>query len=292
MNNILMCLALITTARDEEEYIAFTIESLLSQTLRPDLWIIVNDGSKDKTGEIIDNVNKQFKWIKSIHLKDRGYNLRGKGVINAFYAGFHWIKHLNPEFIGILDADVSVPKNYFAKLLHEFKKNPKLGISGGKICEFTKDHWQSPVHLPKNFVRGASKVYRLKCFQQINGLFRGRGWDSIDNIKAEMLGWDVYRCDQLVAKHHKQVGTKDGSIIDSYKVGRDAYFIGSYPFLAVLRVLRRMLVVKPYFISGLAMLIGYFGNKMMRRKQYPDKKLLSYVWQMHRQLLFKGFINW
>ena len=39
----------ITPVRDEENYIRFTIQSMINQTLRPQEWIIVDDGSTDKT---------------------------------------------------------------------------------------------------------------------------------------------------------------------------------------------------------------------------------------------------
>ena len=63
----------ITPVRDEKEHIQSTIESMVRQTVLPGEWIIVDDGSKDGTGEIIDEYARQYPWIKAIHRQDRGF---------------------------------------------------------------------------------------------------------------------------------------------------------------------------------------------------------------------------
>ena len=44
---------LITSARNEEAYIEKTIKSVISQTILPKKWVMVSDGSTDRTEEII-----------------------------------------------------------------------------------------------------------------------------------------------------------------------------------------------------------------------------------------------
>jgi cellulose synthase/poly-beta-1,6-N-acetylglucosamine synthase-like glycosyltransferase len=44
----------ITPVRNEEEYLPYTLKSMMSQTVKPLKWIIVNDGSTDRTGEIAE----------------------------------------------------------------------------------------------------------------------------------------------------------------------------------------------------------------------------------------------
>ena len=40
---------LITPARNEDEYIGKTIEAVIAQTIKPEKWVIISDGSTDKT---------------------------------------------------------------------------------------------------------------------------------------------------------------------------------------------------------------------------------------------------
>ena len=80
---------MITPVRDEEKFLPLAIKSMVGQRLRPEEWVIVNDGSKDRTGEIIEEAARQYPWIRSVHRGDRGYRKWGAGIIEAFYDGFN-----------------------------------------------------------------------------------------------------------------------------------------------------------------------------------------------------------
>ena len=49
--------------------------------------ILVNDGSKDSSGEIIDKLGKEFEWVKGIHL------MRNYGQHNALLCGIRNAKY-------------------------------------------------------------------------------------------------------------------------------------------------------------------------------------------------------
>jgi glycosyltransferase involved in cell wall biosynthesis len=70
---------LITPAHNEERFIAKTLDSMIAQTLLPERWIIVDDGSTDRTAEIVGNYVQRYPWIESIqrwHSVYRGRRLR------------------------------------------------------------------------------------------------------------------------------------------------------------------------------------------------------------------------
>jgi glycosyltransferase involved in cell wall biosynthesis len=74
---------LITAARNEEKYIEATIESVLSQTILPKRWVIVSDGSTDRTDEIVLRYSAQHDFIKFIRreAKDEGVNFLQECVV-------------------------------------------------------------------------------------------------------------------------------------------------------------------------------------------------------------------
>jgi len=82
----------VTPVRDEEKYIEQTVKSMISQTIVPVEWIIVDDGSKDRTGSIIDGYAREFDWIRAVHRGDRGFRQAGGGVMDAFYEGYGKIR--------------------------------------------------------------------------------------------------------------------------------------------------------------------------------------------------------
>src|SRR5436189_4999250 len=65
--SLLRCV-LITLARNEEENIGRTIESMVAQTVRPLKWVIVNDGSTDSTPAIIDRYTAAHEWIDRLDM--------------------------------------------------------------------------------------------------------------------------------------------------------------------------------------------------------------------------------
>ena len=110
---------IITPARNEEAYIEKTIQSVISQTILPRKWIIVSDGSTDKTEEIISRYAKENHFIQLLTSKgDLKRNFGSK--VNAFNAGYQLLKDMSYDFICNLDADVTFSSNYFESILQEF----------------------------------------------------------------------------------------------------------------------------------------------------------------------------
>lgn len=77
----------ISPVRNEEKYINRTLDAIIAQTIKPSEWVLVDDGSSDKTGEIITQYSEKYEWIRKINLKDRGYYFSGEGVARSFMEG-------------------------------------------------------------------------------------------------------------------------------------------------------------------------------------------------------------
>jgi glycosyltransferase involved in cell wall biosynthesis len=150
---------IITPARDEEEFIEKTILAVAGQTIRPVQWIIVDDGSSDRTGEIIDYFARKYLWITARHRSNRGHREAGGGVIHTFYDGYALIKPTEWEFLVKLDADLTFSSDYFERCFTEFIKDQSLGIGGGGIYHEVEGRLKLE-EVPRFHVRGATKIYR------------------------------------------------------------------------------------------------------------------------------------
>jgi len=53
---------LITPARNEAAFIARTIQAVTNQTVLPEKWVIVNDGSTDETADIVTRCIEGYDW--------------------------------------------------------------------------------------------------------------------------------------------------------------------------------------------------------------------------------------
>jgi poly-beta-1,6-N-acetyl-D-glucosamine synthase len=275
----------ITPARDEEKYIEKTILSMVAQTVVPLEWIIVNDGSRDNTKEIVNRYAAQYPWIKAINRADRGRRKAGGGVVETFYAGYSSLTSKDWEFIVKLDADLLFSKDYFESCFRYFKENPKLGIAGGGIyhiidgkMKLEEDH---AFH-----VRGATKIYKKTCWDDIGGLIEAPGWDTLDELKAHMLGWKTKGISELKVVHLRYTGGADGSWKDSVKNGLGCYISGYHPLFMFFKCLKRVFQ-RPYGIVSAGLMYGFLSGYMKRVKKVEDKKLICYLRkeQLNRLLL-------
>jgi glycosyltransferase involved in cell wall biosynthesis len=275
---------IITPVRDEEQRIEATIESVIGQTLRPAEWVIVDDGSTDQTGDIIDRYAAQLPWIRVVHRPNRGYRQAGGGVVEAFYDGYNALQCNDWEFIVKLDGDLSFSPEYFQKCFKYFHEGPRLGIGGGEIYHHVGGKLKLEAN-PRFHVRGATKIYRRACWEAIGGLWPAPGWDTIDEVKANMLGWKTYSFEELRLVHHRFTGAADGLLRDCVKHGVVCYICGYHPLFLVASCLYR-LVRKPYIIGSLAIVFGFLKGYFTHMPQVNDKRLIRYVRAQQLRRLF------
>jgi biofilm PGA synthesis N-glycosyltransferase PgaC len=266
---------IITPVRDEEQYISATIEAICGQTERPAEWVIVNDGSTDKTGEIIDKYAQQYPWIHRIHRSNRGFRKSGGGVVEAVNDGISVLRSDDWDFIVKLDGDLTFAPDYFEKCFAHFAETPRLGIGGGEIYHETDGELRLEPN-PRFHVRGATKIYKRACWEAIGGLLAAPGWDTIDEVKANMLGWESRAFDDLRLLHHRFTGSADGALRDNIKHGVACYVSGYHPLFVFASSVFR-LIKKPYIVGSFAIWYGYLKSYFLHVPRVDDKRFIRYI---------------
>jgi len=268
---------IISPVRNEAAHLPGTIESLASQTITPAQWIVVDDGSTDETPSILREAAGRHPWITIVTRGDRGSRKPGTGVIEAFYDGFAKLAVPSWDFLVKLDGDVSFDAAYFESCFAEFSKDTKLGIGGGTVCNLRNGELvrESSVD-PAFHVRGATKIYKRACWDGIGELIRAPGWDTLDELKANMLGWKTLTFPGIKLTHHKPAGSKDGNWVNWVKNGRANYIVGYHPAFMFLKSISRM-PRKPYAIGGIGLLVGFFGGYLKREPQISDRDLIKFL---------------
>jgi biofilm PGA synthesis N-glycosyltransferase PgaC len=280
----------ISPVRDEEKYIRFTLDSMIAQALRPTEWIIVNDGSKDATGKILDEYALEHPWIRPVHRHDRGFRKAGGGVVEAFYAGHRKLTCTDWDFIVKLDGDLTLAPDYFERALAYFEHEPRLGITGGTVYHDVNGKLEIE-KTPKFHVRGASKIYKKECWTAIGGLLEAPGWDTIDELKSNMLGWTTKSLPDLHILHHRFTGTADGSWRGSVKNGRANYISGYHPLFVGARCVYR-LFYRPYVVGAIGMFWGYASGYLMKIPRVDDPALIEYTQRQQLARLFGRQTIW
>lgn len=278
----------VTPVRNEAGHIQQTINSMVAQSLTPAAWIIVDDGSTDCSREIFNSAACKHEWISVTHRPDRGFRKSGGGVIEAFYDGYaklqsafrtphsalaatHW------DFLVKLDGDLAFAPDYFARCFERFAADPKLGIGGGMVCQERNGDWiEDSKGDPPFHVRGATKIYRRACWEGIGGLLKAPGWDTLDELKANKLGFKTYTFRDIKILQLKSTGNADGTWRNWVKNGRANYITGYHPAFMLAKCLKRT-VQKPYGVAALALLSGFVGGYLRGLPQVQDASLVRYV---------------
>ncbi|HKK50414.1 MAG TPA: glycosyltransferase family A protein [Myxococcota bacterium] len=261
----------VTPARDEEETLPHTIDSMRAQQIPPARWIIVDDGSTDGTLEIARRAEQELPWLEVMSRGDRGHRALGGGVVETFDEGLDRLDGLEWDYVVKLDADLSFEPDYFERLLRRFDDNPRLGMASGKT--FLMDDGQKKIEwCHDEHVRGPAKMYRAECFEAIGGLVAVRGWDMIDETRAQMLGWETRSYIDIELIHHRPIDGRQSNVLSSrYRMGELYHFLGYHPLYHLARSLRSAVQDFPIVVGGIALLLGYVSAALRRRERYDEE---------------------
>ncbi|WBW98954.1 glycosyltransferase [Oceanirhabdus sp. W0125-5] len=123
-------ISVIVPVYNAEQYIQQCIESLLCQTLKECEFIFINDGSEDKSREVIEEYIKLDNRIKLI-------NQENQGVSMARNTGIHFA---TGEYIGFVDADDYIDGNMYEVLYQAAKESD---------CDVVISNFKSEIHQQK-----------------------------------------------------------------------------------------------------------------------------------------------
>lgn len=221
---------IIIPAHNEQDNLPFTLDSLKNQRHTDFTVVVVNDGSTDQTAEVIQKYTTEDSRIETINLEKSAHQ-PGSKVVNAFNQGLKSKNSNDFDIICKFDADIILDENYLSTINKAFVENPTYGLVGGLLFVEKNDTWVYEGNSNKNHVRGPMKAYRKECFQAIGGLKETLGWDNIDSILLDNLGWKEVVLPDLQVKLIKVKGA-DYTVKPSDYYGRYFYFLGLNRFLA------------------------------------------------------------
>jgi biofilm PGA synthesis N-glycosyltransferase PgaC len=261
---------LITPARNEESLIEKTIQSVIAQTVLPRKWIIVSDGSTDRTEEIVNKYVSLYSWIDLVRMPDqRDRSFAAK--VGCFNAAYEKIKGSQFDVIGNLDADISFETDYIEYLLNKFATQPDLGVAGTPFIEgeynSTEDSFEGEKH-----VAGGCQMFRRECFLDIDGykpIKEGIDWVAVTT--ARMKGWRTQSFPDKYFIHHRKMGTGESNQVSSlFRYGTKDYTLGAHPLWVMIKTLYR-LKKNPYIIGSIVHATGYLWAVLRIKRPISDE---------------------
>ena len=249
----------------------------VAQTILPERWVIVDDGSTDRTAEIVESYTKRYPWMELIRrMQDHNRNFASKA--DAVNTAFQGADSLPFEIVGNLDADVSFEPDYMEFVIQKFCEDPTLGLAGTPFTQdggydSSRDSFEG-----ENYVAGPCQLFRRECFQEIGGYVPNRagGVDWIAAMTARMKGWKVRSFPEKRFHHHRTLGTAGKSPLQAlFSYGEKDYYLGGSPVWELFRVTYRM-AKKPVLLGGLALLAGYAWAALRRTKRAVTPELMHF----------------
>jgi biofilm PGA synthesis N-glycosyltransferase PgaC len=282
---------LISPCRDEAEHLRRTLHSVAAQSVRPALWVVVDDGSTDGTPAILEEYARRVPYLRVVRRTDRGRRQVGPGVIEAFYAGLETVRLEDFDYLCKLDMDLDLPVRYFELLMQRMESDPRIGTTSGKPWFV---HPQRGALVPEvcgdEMSVGMTKFYRTECFKEIGGFVREVMWDGIDCHRARMLGWMAESVDlePLRFVHLRPMGASHRGIwTGRFRHGSGQYFMGTSPFYHVAAAVSR-LTAYPVLVGSMAMLWGYLKSWLVGLPRYDDLEFRRFLRSYQHACLCMG----
>ena len=225
-------IAVVVPFLDEAEHLPALLESLAGQTRRPDRMLLVDDGSRDGSTVIATRFARRHEWARVARRRrpaPQRDRLAGGSAANAFawgagQLGATW------DVVAKLDADLRLTAPTIACIEQWLQQRPRLGIAGPRLG--VANGAAAPPHrCPPDHVDGAAKFYRRACWEQIEPFPSLLGWDTIDEARARLRGWEV-TSDDVPGGNPVQLramGDRDGLLRGYRRWGRCAWGFGDHP---------------------------------------------------------------
>lgn len=272
--------AIVTPARNEEAFIEQTICSVVAQTIRPVRWIIVSDGSTDRTDAIVKSYAESHAWIELLRMPERR-DRQFAAKAHAFNAGFARLQCLDYDVAGNLDADITFEPGYFEFLLNKFASHPRLGVAGTPFVEDAANptkHTYAHKFAELQHVSGACQIFRRDCFTEVGGYvpIKGGAIDWVAVTTARMKGWQTRTFTEKVCFHHRKLGTGTHSPLwVRFHYGTKAYYVGGHPLWELVRGLFQMRQ-QPRILGGSFFMMGYVWAFLRRMPRPVSPALMSF----------------
>ena len=185
MTKVASDVSIVSANFNNGDFLADYFESIINSNMLPQECIICDDGSSDKSVEIIEKYAQQFPWIKPIFFKEN------KGVAHATNAALKEAKSL---YILRLDSDDYILPNRIEQQLEFMISHPQVDVLGGNCIYFDSETGKD-MHR-SNFFSEPKKIKNLYHIGE-NGVLNGttmvkKKWFDKIQYRQEMVWAEDY----------------------------------------------------------------------------------------------------
>ncbi len=277
---------LVTPCKNEEKSLKKFAESIINQTVKPKLWVIVDDNSSDRSPEILKDLETKYKWVRIAKTQgtERDLGFHYARVVNeglSFILEISASENIPFEYIGLIDADMRLENDFFEKIISRFEINPHLGIASGSTA-YCSGNKVVAENGRENLPIGGLRVWRRECFIETGGFPISYSADSVSNVLAILRGWETKKFNDILGIQTRRTSSADG-LWKGYKTkGKSDYYRGYHPFYAILKFVKYSSMSPSYI--GIAYLEGYIYGILIIRKKIDIPEVREYYRNKHLEI--------
>jgi glycosyltransferase involved in cell wall biosynthesis len=265
---------IVTPCKNEEESLPDLIKSVLDNTIKPILWVIIDDGSTDSTPSILSKFQKNNEWVVILHEENSERDLSfhySKIVDNAIKYSLDFCdnKSLICNYIALIDADMILNEDFFEQIITRLETNPEIGVCSGSAAYYFNGKLVNETGRSQNPI-GGLRVWRRKCFEDSGGFPQSYSADSVSNVLAILAGWKIKKYDDIIGITVRPTTSTEG-FWKGYKMrGVSDYYRDYHPIYVVMKAFKYF--TKSPFYIGVAYLYGYVYGiiKVKEKIEIPE----------------------
>jgi len=288
----------VTPARNEEKRLPHLAKSMMSQSLKPILWVIIDDKSTDNTASIIQKIEEKYSIVKGFHIEENTDHIQDRYsfVVRKgfdFATKLCWEEGWGYDALAIVDADVVLDKNYFSELMSAFSRDRRLGIVAGIEFQQVGDRFLLKRNIEGESFSGAAWIFRRECYEEIGGFPTILCAEVVSKVKAMNRGWGITGLLCTRSFHTRRRGTRLGAVeqfdtkqgeIEGYtRFGERMYKLNYHPINALLNAFYLSFFGPGWNIRistlGFVFLYGYFKALLLREEKIADIEIRTYFWK-------------
>ncbi|MBN1970699.1 MAG: glycosyltransferase [Candidatus Delongbacteria bacterium] len=272
-----MSYLLVTPVKNEISNLEKLFSSILEQTIKPILWLILDDGSSDGSTEVILKMAKEHSFISYIILPPKNKRDLFWRYHKIMKFGFEKIveiakdKNLNWDYIGVLDGDISLEKSYFHTLLCKMDKDANLGVVSGEVKSLINDVYiieERQMDRPC----GAARLIKKEIYDKI-GYPEEPGADGVISQKARELGFKTIVIKNIFLYQSRGTNSVASPKNNAIYQAEMKYYLGYSIWYAILKFFI-MFFKKPHYPSFI-FIYRFTYNKVIKKERTKDLQILN-----------------
>jgi poly-beta-1,6-N-acetyl-D-glucosamine synthase len=269
-------LVAVTCAHNEVDSLSPLVDSMLAQSRPPDRWVVVDDGSTDGTAELLACAARRVPFLHVVRRETEGRRSFSSKV-DAFERGWSVARREDVTFLACIDADVTLPPDFFERVVGAFSTRPELGVTGGRYVERSRGRLQED-YADRRQLPGCAQVFRRVTYEEIGGYQRlpHGGEDTMANVAARARGWETEAPPGLTVEHRRsrfELPLRD-ALRAQVRQGRCDHDVGTLWWFELLKMARRL--TEPPVVIGVATRFGaYVWAGVTRAPRHASHEVIA-----------------